>query len=176
MVKILKWDRFRDFPTQNHIPCLEISCKKATYLSWTSQFNVLINQEIPNFEGTTSCLWLANQILDLIIILKMKGNKSDLIRNWSDLTFTKSPTLTLTYWFSCILRPLTLSMQAWESKSMSSTEIVRVVWPGYSYCFLWRTRWSPYVTVVERRLSRGQQGYMRATCLLVFRDESELPV
>ena len=34
---------------------------------------------------------------------------------------------TLTYWFSCILRPLTLSTQAWVSKSMASTLMVSKV-------------------------------------------------
>lgn len=39
----------------------------------------------------------------------------------------KMPTFTLTYWFSQMLRPLTLSTQAWVSKSMASTRMVRVV-------------------------------------------------
>lgn len=35
--------------------------------------------------------------------------------------------LTLTYWFSSIFVPLTLSWQAWESKSTVSTHKVKVV-------------------------------------------------
>lgn len=38
-----------------------------------------------------------------------------------------TPKITLTYWFSSTLRPLSLRTQAWVSKSIDSTEIVSVV-------------------------------------------------
>lgn len=41
--------------------------------------------------------------------------------------YTDQMLLTLTYWFSSIFVPLTLSWQAWESKSTVSTHNVKVV-------------------------------------------------